>query len=65
MSERRHDCHAFFRVLVTQLYNIYYNKVTAHTLLDLTAAFDAIDLLILLSRLLGHVGISGTAHRWF
>ena len=40
-------------------------KVTALTLLDISAAFDKIDHLILLQRLHRHVGISGTGLRWF
>ena len=41
------------------------SKVTALTLLDLSAAFDTIDHLILLHRLHRHFCISGTASRWF
>ena len=40
-------------------------KVTALTLLDLSAAFDIIDHLILLQCLHRHFGISGPALRWF
>ena len=40
-------------------------KVTALTLLDMSAAFDTIDHSTLLERLHGHFGISGTGFRWF
>ena len=40
-------------------------KVTALTLLDLSAAFDTIDHATLLERLHGHFGISGTIFHWF
>ena len=40
-------------------------KVTALTLLDISAAFDKICHLILLQRLHRHVGIFGTGLRWF
>ena len=40
-------------------------KFTALTLLDLSAAFDMIDHLILLQHLHRHFGISGTVLRWF
>ena len=40
-------------------------KVTALTLLDLSAAFDTIDNATLLERLHGHFGISGTLLQWF
>ena len=45
--------------------NIDNGKVTALTLLDLSAAFNTIDHLILLQRLHRHFGISGPALRWF
>ena len=41
------------------------SKVTALTLLDLSAAFDTTDQLIVLQRLHTHFGISGAALRWF
>ena len=40
-------------------------KVTALTLLDMSAAFDTIDHSTLLERLHGHFGISGTVFKWF
>ena len=40
-------------------------RVTALTLLDLSAAFDTIDHLMLISRLSSWYGISGTALDWF
>ena len=40
-------------------------KVTALTLLDMSAAFDTIDHSTLLERLYGHFGISGTVFKWF
>ena len=40
-------------------------KVTALTLLDLSAAFDTIDHATLLERLHGHFGISGAVLQWF
>ena len=39
-------------------------KVTALTLLDLSAAFDTIDHATLLERLHGHFGISGAVLQW-
>ena len=45
--------------------NMDNGKVTALTLLDLSAAFDTIDHLILLQRLHRHFGISGPALWWF
>ena len=40
-------------------------KVTALTLLDLSAAFDTIDHSTLVERLHRHFGISGTVFQWF
>ena len=45
--------------------NMDNGKVTALTLLDLSAAFDTIDHSTLLERLHGHFGISGTVFQWF
>ena len=45
--------------------NMDNGKVTALTLLDLSAAFDTIDHATLLERLYGHFGISGTVLQWF
>ena len=45
--------------------NIDNGKVTALTLLDLSAAFDTIDHNILITRLSTWYGISGTALSWF
>ena len=46
-------------------FNIDNGKVTALTLLDLSAAFDTIDHNILITRLSTWYGISGTALSWF
>ena len=45
--------------------NMDNGKVTALTLLDLSAAFDTIDHSTLLERLYGNFGISGTVFQWF
>ena len=45
--------------------NMDKGKVTALTILDLSAAFDTIDQSTLLERLHGHFGISGTVFHWF
>ena len=45
--------------------NMDHGKVTALALLDLSAAFDTIDHLILLQRLRRYFGVSGPALQWF
>ena len=45
--------------------NMDNGKVTALALLDLSAAFDTIDHLILLQRLQRYFGISGPVLQWF
>ena len=45
--------------------NMDNGKVTALTLLDMSAAFDTIDHSTLLERLHVHFGISGTVFQWF
>ena len=55
---------AFLQIHNDIVDNMDNDKVIALTLLDLSAAFDTIDHLILL-RLHQHFGISGTALRWF
>ena len=45
--------------------NMDNSKVTALTLLDLSAAFDTIDQSIILQRLHRYFGITGPALRWF
>ena len=47
------------------LFDMEKGRVTALTLLDLSAAFDTIDHLALISRLSSWYGISGTALDWF
>ncbi len=47
------------------LCNMDNGKVTALTLLDLSAAFDTIDNASLLERLHGHFGISCAVLQWF
>ena len=47
------------------LLNMEKGRVTALTLLDLSASFDTIDRLTLISRLSSWYGISGTALDWF
>ena len=47
------------------LLNMLKGRVTALTLLDLSAAFDTIDYLTLINRLSSLYGISGTALDWF
>ena len=45
--------------------NMDNDKVTALTLLDMSAVFDTIDHSTLLERLYGHFGIPGTVFKWF
>ena len=45
--------------------NMDNGKVTALTLLDVSAAFDTIDNATILERLHGHFGSSGTVLQWF
>ena len=47
------------------IFNMDNGKVTALTLLDMSAAFDTNDHPTLLERLYGHFGISGTVFKWF
>ena len=56
------DLQNFFSFLIMATHN---GKVTALTLLDLSAAFDTIDQDILITRLSTWYGISGTALSWF
>ena len=54
-----------FSKFTVTLCNMDNGKVTALTLLDLSAAFDTIDHSTLLERLHVHFGISGTVFQWF
>ena len=56
---------AFSRVENDVLLNMEKGRVTALTLLDISAAFDKIDHLTLISHLSSCYGISGTALDWF
>ena len=56
---------ALLKVENDVLLNMEKDRVTALTLLDLSAAFDTIDHLTLISRLTSWYGISGTALDWF
>ena len=56
---------ALLKVEHDVLFNMEKGRVTALTLLDLSAAFDTIDDLTLISRLSSWYGISGTALDWF
>ena len=56
---------ALLKVENDVLLNMEKGRVTALTLLDLSAAFDTIGHLTLISRLLSWYGISGTALDWF
>uniref|UniRef100_A0A3B3DTT0 Reverse transcriptase domain-containing protein n=1 Tax=Oryzias melastigma TaxID=30732 RepID=A0A3B3DTT0_ORYME len=56
---------ALVRVLNDLRSNADMRKVSVLVLLDLSAAFDTVDHPILLSRLHGMVGITGTALNWF
>ena len=56
---------ALLKVENDVLLNMEKGRVTALTLIDLSAAFDTIDHLTLISRLSSWYGISGTALDWF
>ena len=56
---------ALLKVVNDVLLNMEKGRVTALTLLDLSAVFDTIDHLTLISRLSSWYGISGTALDWF
>ena len=56
---------ALLKVENDVLLNLKKGRVTALTLLDLSAAFDTIDHLTLNSRLSSWYGISGTVLEWF
>ena len=56
---------ALLKVENDVLLNMEKGRVTTLTLLDLSAAFDTIDHLTLISRLSSWYGISGTALDWF
>ena len=73
LSNKVHSAYKRFHSTETALLKIHNDiicnmdngKVTALTLLDLSAAFDTIDHSILLERLYCHFGISGTVFQWF
>ena len=56
---------ALLKVKHNVLLNIEKGKVTALTLLDLSAVFDTIDHLTLIRRLSSWYGIPGTTLDWF
>ena len=56
---------ALLKIHNDRICNMDNGKVTALTLLDLSAAFDTIDHATLLERLHGHFGNSGTVFQWF
>ena len=73
LSNHVHSAYKRFHSTETALLKIHNDiicnmdngKVTALTLLDLSAAFDTIDHSTLFERLHGHFGISGTVFQWF
>ena len=73
LSNHVQSAYKRFHIIETALLKIHNDiicnmdngKVTALTLLDLSAAFDTIDHSTLLERLHGHFGISGTVFHWF
>ena len=73
LSNQVHSAYKRFHSTETALLKIHNDiksnmdngKVTALTLLDMSAAYDNIDHSTLLERLYGHFGNSGTVFQWF